>query len=284
MVLASASHLIDPVNPDRYHVVVQKLRSFFINRGFIEAALQHRQSILAACEDPMTIGTYNYRGKIWPLPQTAQMHLEVELLQNPRRTGMFTVSYSYRQEPDPVPGRHNLIFPMFEFEMPGGIEELRKLEEDLMHHLGIIASGNPVPWVEYTEYASRKATLSLTAEHELEIEREFGPAALLGRFPQHTSPFWNMLKVGDVANKIDVIICGIETIGSAERSCDPKEMRHQFYTISDGLYAKKLFAEFGKERVEEELEQFLALPFIKRCGGGIGMTRLIGAMEKLKLI
>jgi len=60
-------------------------------------------------------------------------------------------------------------------------------------------------------------------------------------------------------NKIDVILYGQETIGSAERSSDVKIMRELFYSISDGGYAGKLFELFGKERVEKELEEFLSL-------------------------
>ena len=46
---------------------------------------------------------------------------------NPETPGFFCVSTSYRQEPNPVAGRHEVIFPMFEFEMHGGVDEL---EED----------------------------------------------------------------------------------------------------------------------------------------------------------
>ena len=35
------------------------------------------------------------------------------------------------------------------------------------------------------------------------------------------------------ADKVDVIIHGVETIGSAERSCNVQEMRDQFYKISE---------------------------------------------------
>ena len=42
-------------------------------------------------------------------------------------------------------------------------------------------------------------------------------------------------------NKIDVIIGGMETIGSAERSCDIDEMRHGFEKIDDGKYKKMLY-------------------------------------------
>ena len=74
---------------------------------------------------------------------------------------------------------------------------------------------------------------------------------------------------------------GNETIGSAERSIDPTEMRREFYSISKGKYSGKLFELFGKERVERELEQFLALPFFPRAGGGIGMTRMISAFKQM---
>ncbi len=90
-----------------------------------------------------------------------------------------------------------------------------------------------------------------------------------------------MKREGDYAKKIDVILYGIETIGSAERSTDPEEMRSRFHSISGGRYAKKLFAEFRKDRVEKELEDFLRLKFFPRCGGGIGMTRMIRALKLL---
>ena len=47
------------------------------------------------------------------------------------------------------------------------------------------------------------------------------------------------------ANKIDVILHGIETIGSAERSAYD-EMRDMFYTISNGEYKDILYRSFPK--------------------------------------
>ena len=86
------------------------------------------------------------------------------------------------------------------------------------------------------------------------------------------------------AKKVDVIIHGIETIGSAERSCDPAEMKRQFYTISDGGYSDILFSKFSKERVEDELNDFMEHKFFPRSGGGIGVTRMIRAMKLSGLI
>ena len=64
------------------------------------------------------------------------MILEEVLLSNPELPGCFCISTSYRQEKDPIPGRHELIFPMFEFESKGGMEELKRLELELLTFLG----------------------------------------------------------------------------------------------------------------------------------------------------
>jgi len=103
---------------------------------------------------------------------------------------------------------------------------------------------------------------------------------MITKFPEWTSPFWNMARYDDgvTSKKIDVILNGMETIGSAERSTDKKQMRDTFYTISDGQYAQLIIDLFGKERVEAELEKFLEFDFFPRSGGGIGVTRIMQAI------
>ncbi|MAG12768.1 transposase [bacterium] len=272
---------MDPIDPIEFDSTAKKLRYFFASRGFIEVPTQHRLSILAACEDPQTIATYSYLGTKWPLPQTGQMWLEHELLRRPDIPGLFCISYSFRAEPNPIPGRHNLTFPMFEFEAKGDMETLRELEIDLVEYLGFGARDS-FHDADYAETAERYNTKELEAEHELKLYDEYGPVVLLKDFPQYTSPFWNMKKERDKARKIDVLLHGVETIGSAERGTDPEEMRELFYTISDGMYADILFSQFGRERVEHELEDFLSNDFFPRCGGGIGMTRIIRALNLTK--
>ncbi len=262
-----------------YHALVQKMREFFLQKGFIEVPTQSRLSILAACENPHSITTFNYSGEVWPLPQTGQMWLEHELLQNPEWPGCFCISTSYRQEKNPIPGRHELIFPMFEFESKGGMKELLKLESELLAHLGFDA---PVE-VNYDEVCQEYGGVPiLENEHESRMWKEKGSVVSLQYFPRRTNPFWNMKnKDGEIFNKVDVILYGQETIGSAERSCDVEKMKEMFYTIEDGAYCAKLFELFGKERVEAELETFLNYNFFPRFGGGIGMTRLARAYEMM---
>src|SRR3990167_4876683 len=107
-----------------YNEIIQKKRRFFQEiKGFIEVPAQPRLSILAACEDPKTITQFVFNGVNYPLPQTGQMWLEKEILEMPNVPGVFCITTSYRNEPFPIPGRHYKIFPMFEFESKGGIDE-----------------------------------------------------------------------------------------------------------------------------------------------------------------
>jgi aspartyl/asparaginyl-tRNA synthetase len=136
---------------------------------------------------------------------------------------------------------------------------------------------------DYEELASEYGVEEITGKEEKRLAQDYGRVVLLENFPEHTSPFWNMRRSSGIAHKIDVIIDGMETIGSAERSSDVKEMRRRFHTISEGGYAKLLYKKFGKARVERELEEFLSLKFFPRYGGGIGLTRLMKAIPAVRL-
>ena len=215
------------------------------------------------------------------MPQTGQMWLEYELLTNPSVPGYFCISTSYRQEPNAIPGRHDIIFPMFEFEMQGTERDLEILLQDLCTFLGFGPLTSKT-YAEWQKVCALEEHEEITAHHENAIGDFFGPS-MITSFPEITSPFWNMRRNKDgTSMKIDVILGGMETIGSAERSSNVKQMRDTFHTISDGAYSELLFKLFTKERVEKELEEFLQHNFISRVGGGIGITRLISAFDDLK--
>ena len=267
-------------NTKTYNELVQKMRQFFLDKNFIEVPTQSRLSILAACENPHSVKTFEYNGEIWPLPQTGQMWLEYELLKNPEWEGVFCISTSYREEKNPIPGRHEMIFPMFEFESKGGMKELLKLESELLEYLGF----DSLVEVNYEDVCEEYGGVPiLEKENEQRLWEENGSVISLQNFPKRTNPFWNMKhNNGEIFNKVDVILYGQETIGSAERSSDVEKMKEMFYTIENGGYSAKLFELFGKERVEKELEEFLSLNFFERFGGGIGLTRMARAYELMK--
>ena len=275
------TQLIDPQN---YTYAVNKLRNFFLDRGFAEVHTQNRLSILAACEDPFNVATYNYAGEVWPLPQTGQMWLEHELLSRPESKGFFCISTSYRQEPNAIPGRHDIIFPMFEFEFKGDMNELIELQKELLVYLGYDKSSFYVN--NYKNIAEEFSTTELEHEHEEKLYKEKSAVAFITDFPEFTSPFWNMMrnKDDDTSKKVDVILSGMETFGSAEREIDKDIMRDRFNTIMEGSYRDKLFELFGEERTVGELEEYFQLNFIKRSGCGIGLTRLIKSMDLENLL
>ena len=92
-------------NTLHYNSMVRALRYFFQEKkGFIEVPAQSRLSILAACEDPRNISEFSLNNTPYPLPQTGQMWLEHEILLNPEWKGVFCVTTSYRDEPNPIEG------------------------------------------------------------------------------------------------------------------------------------------------------------------------------------
>lgn len=273
--------LIPHIAPAEFDRAVSMLRRFFDGNGYLETHVQNRLSILAACEDPHTIRTFEYAGETWPLPQTGQMWLEHDLLNNKKEVnGFYTLTTSYRAEPNPIPGRHNIIFPMFEFEGYGNYADLLRTVKQLLNHLGFVQALT----MPYEQVADNAGNVTAAVEEELCADFDLAPV-IITHFPPHSNPFWNMKRNTDgLALKADVILGGMETIGCAERSCNPDEMLQHFSTIEAGQYAQKLFYHFGTPRVMAELKQFLDLPFVPRFGGGIGITRLIAAMKKANLM
>lgn len=275
------------ISPSEFNTMITKLRDFFSQKNYKEVYPQPIKSIMAACEDPKTLRAFMFDGNKWPLSQTNQMNLEMLLLSFPEESdGIHCLTTSYRDEPTPIEGRHDKIFPMFEFEHKGGYDILLKTLCELSVHLGLIPSVEDIPFFTYDFLCEKYGVEFLEAEHETKMWEEYGDVVAITHFPERTSPFWNMKQQGEnpetkekLFNKCDFIICGIETFGSAERESLIPQMRDSFHTISDGEYSSLLYQEFSKERVEEELENYLSLPMIERFGGGIGLTRLLRALK-----
>ena len=108
---------------------------------------------------------------------------------------------------------------MFEFESKGTVDDLRLLEAELCEFLGF---GNKKSFahVEYEKAARELKVQEISGVEEKELAKKHGPVVFLERFPIRTSPFWNMKVQGTTANKIDVLLDGVETIGRAERRLD----------------------------------------------------------------
>lgn len=277
------------IEPQHFNETISKLRGFFMRKGFVETFPQPKLTILAACEDPKTVRTFKFNNNIWPLPQTNQMNLEEELmLHEDKVDGLFCLTSSYRDEPNPIEGRHMKTFPMFEAEHKGNFEHLIKTISECCVYLDLVNSVKDIPIFTYEELCEYYNTDELTSKHESIMWKEFGNVIAIIYFPESTSPFFNMKDDGvnkngeKISRKVDFIVCGQETFGCAERECNVDIMRNNFHTISNGEYAELLYEKFGEKRVTEELEDFLSLPMIERWGFGCGLTRLVRAINIVK--
>ena len=174
------------ISPREFDAVIKKLRNFFIKKGFLEAHTQSRINILSSCEDYKNLGTFNYVGRVWPLKQSGQLDLEEELLKDPTLPGLFCVTTSYRNEPRPVKGRHDKVFPMMEIEMHGDMEALIKLEMELCEYLGFPKpkGSDTYPRGKYDDIAKKYEVKTLEHEHEEQLKKDYGPVFLLNRFPK----------------------------------------------------------------------------------------------------
>jgi aspartyl/asparaginyl-tRNA synthetase len=267
------------INTRHFSTVNNMLRYFFLKKGFLEVHTQNRLSIIAACDDITNIRTFEYNEKMYPLPQTSQMWLEYELLTNPIVNGYFSVCTSYGYKSNPISGRDALICPIFDFVMRGDMDALEELETDLLNYLGyntccVFAKEN------YIDLSNKYDTEYISHDEERKIYNDHGPVLFLKNFPEHTNPFWNICRNYNTktVNKIEVILSGINTICSSEKSCNPNDMLKRFNTLSNGQYAQILYDKFGKARVDDEFNAFVKHRFIVRSGGGIDITRLIRSM------
>ncbi len=280
------------IGPQDFNTLINKMRTFFMQKGYKEVYPQPLLSILAACEDPKTVRSFKFNGNIWPLPQTNQMHLERILMENADYVdGLFTITASYRDEPNPIEGRHMRSFSMFEAEHKGDFSHLLKTLSKLMIHLKLVKKESDILFFTYNELCDKYNTKILESEHEELLWKEYGDVIGIIYFPRRSNPFFNMgfAKIDEKTNeelyyKCDLIICGQETFGAAARSCNIEQMRESFYTISDGMYSKLLLDLFGEERVKDELENFFKLKMIERWGFGMGIDRLYRAMKLKNLI
>lgn len=267
------------VNSYWYHKTVSRLREFFTSRGFIEVHQQSHQSFLAVADNLSTITTYQYGNETYLLPQSAHMWLEFELLKNPDLPGVFCCSTSYRQHKNPVAGRHENIFPIFDFETSGNIETMAKLQKELLEHFGFDIS--TLKTAQYEDITLDFGVRKIDAATETRIGRELSPITIVKNKPNSLNPSWSSKRKDNHVKTSDVILYGMEIIGASERGTNPEHMRERFYTIDDGNFAKTLFETFGQARVERELGEFLSLDLFPRSTGSIGLTRMISALRKL---
>jgi len=248
----------------------------------------NRDDPMFACEDPTTMMSAQLGDRPIALPQSLQMGMEDDILDNPEIAGVYTYGSSYRNESTSgTDGRRNQIFPMIEFESRGNLETLLGVYDELFAELGFTPNADgKFPRLTYTDAQEYYGVEEITEVEEMKMKTDFGAVVLLTHFPEFTHPFWNMRRNPDtgLAYKCDVIVAGRESAGSAERETDVDIMRDRFRTIENGEYAKKLYSTFGYDRINTRLETYLKHQFFPRIGAGLGLTRILTGCAEYGLL
>lgn len=231
--------------------------------------------------DLVRLKTLSSRGNIYAIECVEQLENNItpKPLELPK--GYFAHNTSIRNESRAGDGRREFKFPLTEFEFQNeneesGFDELVEFLSKLFVHLGF-----DTPKLVYYEEECQKFGVEMIEDKEEQLLCDkYGSVVLLGKFPLRTDPYWNMRHAGfGIYDKIDVIVHGFESAGTAVRSCNVSEMRDQIVLQDKGNYIRTMYQFFGNQRVEEEIEEYLDYKFIPRCGGGLGMSRIIRGMK-----
>lgn len=307
---ANHSNCSSHINIPRYHQITGLIRDFFQQNGFIDISTPSDWSIIGACYDPKTVALIKSEDCIWPLPQTNQVWLQYELLnsrnlENSSAKGYFFEHTSYnrgkslqgKKPPRFLPGIETItkdiqMSPILEFETNGTMSDLMNLEMDLICHLGY-DKPTKLSYEEALEIVNKnQETEILDNADEQTLCREQNSVILLYNHPERTNPFWNIKRDENTSHscKVDVLMYGLKTIISAERSMNPKDIKHFFFTMKDGEYVKSLYNQFGIDRPIGELYQMLNYLSSQTqenepdpmCGGTIDLVPLIQSYEMLQ--
>lgn len=303
-------------DPADFHRFMKHTRQFLEDEGCIEAELSTLLDTYSNCESPddampmRFLDPVSRQYEYFPAPQTLQMRQE-SLILDPSAgvDGVFTSGVSYRREQDADFVRRMEMFNLVEFEKRGDFNALVGMLQRFFLSLGY--KPEEVRIVNYDDACKHFGVEEIDDEEERLLGPEFGAKVVqLIRFPEHTHPFFNMKRQGDVALKMDVIAGGWECVGSAERESDLALVKHHLATSVDGKYLDSLVRasmnldrlddgvplsqvyEEAKQRVERDMGGYFALferldgesdaAFKRRTtrfGGGISSRRIIRALK-----
>jgi hypothetical protein len=289
-------------NPRSFSKCVNKIRTFFLRKNFIEVPSPCEINTLQSYNFPTEIISSNGQNNFFYPSNSEGLSLDNILLDEISKgnfdSGYFCVSTNYKNKKNSLK-----ISPLFEFTSKGNMSDLIKLEKELLDYLKFpkrFIENSPVyedfapndlqgvernwainsigcsmtyPDGDYTEMANMYKVNKLSDEHNTRIGKEYGPVFFLKNPPIDKNKFWNSGKGG-----VNVILEGVQTIVSGERSSDVNEMRERFEKGNDGCYANTLYHHFGKEKVQKELDEYLSKDFFERYYGSISLSEVISAI------
>jgi len=258
----------------RYNTVIHLLRQFLDKLNFIELFTQNMLSILTVCDDPKTMCTFNYGGYVWPLPQSSIIWLEYELLKNPDFNGIYTVCTTYKNDPNYTKKISENIFeadivtPKFEFLTFGQYSDIILIITNLLQELGFL---DKYTFVNYNQIAKRRGS------SDLDID-DVAPTKVVTVVEHVPVQKWGMKYISKV------YILQKEIMTFAEHLTNSNELLETFLTLDDGHLSEYLYAQFSKERVDNELFKFINTRGKTTVSCSIDIPILMNVMHELNLL
>lgn len=258
----------------RYNTVIHLLRQFLDKLNFIELFTQNKLSILTICDDPKAMCTFNYGGYIWPLPQSSVIWLEYELLKNSDLIGIYTVCTTYKNDPNYTKKNSENVFeadivtPKFEFVTFGQYSDIIVIVVNLLQDLGFITK---YTFTNYNQVAKRRGSEDLSVD-------DIAPTKDV-TFVEHVPvQKWGMKYTSKV------YINQKEILTFAEHLTDSNELLETFLTLDNGHLSDYLYAQFSKERVDDELFKFINTRGKTTVSCSIDIPNLMNVMYDLNMI
>lgn len=223
---------------------IRRLRDILNRLKFVEVCVHGELNTLAACDNPRAMCTFNHNGYTWPLPQSCLVALE-HILYEPKTgtdtsKGVFTVCASYRADSDGDGGRLALR-PKVEVAAFGEYSDMRDTAVTLLQELGFLGKYR---FVNYIQHARGNAWDPNVVSDILKPET----VTFIEDIPHYR---WD-------ANHVSKVYCGhTELITVAEHTVESDKLLRAFLTFDEGRLSNHLYAQFGKERVDNDLFEFM---------------------------
>lgn len=244
-----------------FHAATEKTRAFFSSKGLIE------QEASSLC--PKT------KGKDQKL---IQMHLEIELLKNPKQVGFFCL---VNNPDDKKKAANTPAEPTFLFEQRGTIQDLKKLSLEFLEYLGFKA-----PYTaNYDELCAQYGSDPLESHHIKKMYQEISESILVQEFPIRCQSNWNAhYSDRKLLEQVAALLYGAEVFNAAVRSSDHTYLIASFKKFLNQPLGKSLTKKFGTVFLKKLFDDYLTYDLCDRFGGAIQLKHLQSALQQGKLL
>lgn len=222
---------------------------------FRQVYVQGDVHILASCDTPMAINTFNHKGHSLPLPHSCLIQLEYRLHSDnceSRDKGMYTVCTGY-DDGITNPSGMTTFVPTIEMVMHGQYLHAQSIAVNILKSVMAVSDGYEFRFINYMQ----------TFKPNIR-DKTFDPSVIQPMLKPNRVTFveyipgcrWDAritskVYIGDNASDPVMTIY--------EHMSEPSKLLHAFLTFDHGNMTERMYTLFSKERVDDELFRLIKL-------------------------